>query len=99
MYPPPGIGTEPPLRSTTSAPTPGKGNGGAAGLDPRGPGRGAQKEGAGLGRPPRVDDRAALTADVAPVPDPRLRVDGFADRAEQSQRREVVAFREFRPPF
>ncbi len=36
--------------------------------------------------------------DVLPVPDPRLGVDGLADAAEQSQRREVVALGELRPP-
>ena len=48
---------------------------------------------AGLGLPPRVDDRAALAADHAVVPDPRLGVDRLADRAEQAQRREVVLVR------
>ena len=51
-----------------------------------------------LGLPPRVDDRAAAAADVLVVPDPRLRVDRLADRAEQSQRREVVLLRVLRPP-
>src|SRR4029453_7630587 len=43
---------------------------------------------AGLRLPPRVDDRAALAPDHAVVPDPRLRVDRLADRAEQPQRRQ-----------
>ena len=40
---------------------------------------------AGLGLPPGVDDRAALAADHLVVPEPRLRVDRLADRAEQPQ--------------
>ena len=44
---------------------------------------------AGLGLPPGVDDRAALAADHLVVPEPRLRVDRLADRAEQAQRGEV----------
>src|SRR5581483_2127686 len=52
----------------------------------------------GLGLPPRVDDRAVAAADVLLVPDPRLRVDRLADRAEQLQRREIVLLRVLRPP-
>ena len=48
---------------------------------------------AGLGLPPRVDDRAPLPADVGVVPHPRLGVDGLADRAEHAQARQVVAGR------
>ena len=44
-----------------------------------------------LGLPPRVDDRAALAADVAVVPHPRLGVDRLAHRAQHPQRRQVVA--------
>ena len=62
----------------------------APGLQRGGAGERADHDGAGLGLPPRVDDRAALTTDVVPVPDPRFGVDGLADAAEQPQRREVV---------
>ena len=51
-----------------------------------------------LGLPPRVDDRAALAADVLVVPDPRLGVDRLADRPEQPQRRQVVLRRVLRAP-
>ena len=51
-----------------------------------------------LGLPPRVDDRRAVAADVLAVPDPRLRVDRLADRAEQPQRGEVVLLRVLRAP-
>jgi hypothetical protein len=54
---------------------------------------------AGLGLPPGVDDRAALAADVAVVPHPRLGVDGLADGAEQAQRRQVVALGLLAPHF
>ena len=50
-----------------------------------------------LGLPPRVDDRAALAADVLPVPDPGLRVDRLADGPEQLQRRQVVPLRVLGP--
>src|SRR3954468_3005112 len=45
---------------------------------------------AGLGLPPRVDDRRVAAADHLPVPQPRLRVDRLADRAEEADAREVV---------
>ena len=53
---------------------------------------------AGLGLPPGVDDRAAFAADHLVVPEPGLRVDRLADRAEQAQRGEVVLGRDARPP-
>ena len=40
---------------------------------------------AGFGLPPRVDDRAALAADVLVVPHPGFRIDRLADGAEQAQ--------------
>ena len=45
---------------------------------------------AGLRLPPRIDDRAALAADLLVVPHPRLGIDRFADRSEEPQRREIV---------
>ena len=45
---------------------------------------------AGLGLPPRVDDRAASAADGLVVPHPGFRVDRLADRAEDAQARQVV---------
>ena len=53
---------------------------------------------AGLGLPPRVDDRAALAADHLVVPEPGLRVDRLADRPQQPQRAEVVLPRMLGPP-
>ena len=61
-----------------------------AGLERRDAGQRRDHDRAGLGLPPRVDDRAALAADDAVVPDPRFRIDRLADRAEQPQRRQVV---------
>jgi hypothetical protein len=55
------------------------------------PGERGDHVAAGLGLPPRVDDRAALATDVGVVPHPRLGVDGLADGAEHPQRRQVVA--------
>ena len=53
---------------------------------------------AGLGLPPGVDDRAALGADVAVVPEPSFRVDRFADGAEEAQRGEVMLLHPFIAP-
>src|SRR6185503_11692233 len=49
---------------------------------------------AGLGLPPRVDDRAAAAADGLVVPHPRLGIDRLADRAEDAQRLEFVFLRQ-----
>ena len=87
-----------PSSSTMSAPMPGSGNVALPGFSVGRAGQRADHDGAGLGLPPRVDDRAALAADVLPVPDPRLGVDRLADRAEQPQRRQVVARRGTRSP-
>ena len=57
------------------------------------PGQRRHHDPAGLRLPPRVDDRAALLADDAVVPHPGLGIDRLADRAEQAQRRQVVAAR------
>src|SRR5207244_7508592 len=43
--------------------------------------------------PPRVDHRATPLADDLPVPDPGLRVDRLADRAQQPQSGKVAAVR------
>ncbi len=43
--------------------------------------------------PPRIHDRAALLADHAVIPAPRLRVDRLAHTAQQPQRAQVVAIR------
>ena len=87
-----------PASSTTSALMPGSGNVALPGLSVVAPGQRADHDGAGLGLPPRVDDRAAAAADVGPVPHPRLGVDGLADAAEQAQLREVVALGLLRCP-
>ena len=44
----------------------------------------------GLGLPPGVDERRGAAAHVLTQPAPRLRVDGFAHRTEQTHGREVV---------
>ena len=54
---------------------------------------------AGLRLPPGVDDRAASSADHLVVPEPGLRVDRLADRAEEAQGREVVALGDVGAPF
>src|SRR3982074_283118 len=45
---------------------------------------------AGFGLPPGVDDRAAPSANVPVVPHPRLGIDGFADSADEPQRRQTA---------
>ena len=77
---------------------PGTGSVALPGLSVGHAGERADHDRAGLGLPPGVDDRAALAADVLPVPNPRLGVDRLADRAEQPQRRQVVAGRVLRCP-
>src|SRR5690606_9391032 len=51
--------------------------------------QGTDHDGAGLGLPPGVDDRRRAGTDVLLVPQPRLGVDGLADRSEQPDRGEV----------
>src|SRR5512132_3970035 len=41
---------------------------------------------------------APVAADGLVVPDPRLGIDGFADRAQQPERRQIVTFRELVAP-
>src|SRR4051794_16600023 len=53
---------------------------------------------AGLGLPPRVHDWRVAAADDLPVPQPRLRVDRLADRAEEADAREVVLLGVVRAP-
>ena len=84
--------------STTAALMPGSGRPALPGLVGQDARQRRDHDPAGLGLPPRVDDRAAPAADHLVVPEPRLRVDRLADRAEQPQRREVVALRVLRAP-
>src|SRR5690606_39129525 len=63
------------------------------GLEGRGTRQWRKNMPAGFGLPPRVDHGAARTAHVLEVPDPRLGVDGFAHRTEQSQTGQVVVAR------
>jgi hypothetical protein len=72
---------------------PGSGRVAEPGLVGVAPGKGEIMIDAGLGLPPGVDDRAAVAADRPPVPHPGLGVDRLADRAEQAQRRQIVARR------
>src|SRR5204862_3979801 len=51
-----------------------------------------------LGLPPGVHNGALLVPDVLVIPDPRLRVDRLAHRAQQAQRREVATRRVLRAP-
>ena len=57
---------------------PGSGNVAEPGLGRGGARQRRDHDGAGLGLPPRVDDRAAVAADVRAVPDPGLGVDRLA---------------------
>ena len=66
---------------------------GRAGLERRHARERGDHDHPGLGLPPRVDDRRVAQAHVLAVPHPRLGVDRLADRAEQAQRRQVVAGR------
>ena len=77
----------------TSAPMPGQRERRRAGLGGRGAGQRADHDPARLGLPPRVDDRAALAADVGVVPHPRLGVDRLTDRPEDAQARQIVLLR------
>src|SRR5579862_2678718 len=43
----------------------------------------ADHDSAGLGLPPRVDDRASIAADNPAIPHPRFRIDRLAHRTEQ----------------
>src|SRR6185503_16041435 len=54
---------------------------------------------AGFRLPPRIDDRASLFSDHFAIPHPRLGVDRFANRAEQTQARQVVLQRPLLAPF
>ncbi len=72
---------------------PGNGRVGRAGLGGEEAGQRGDHDRAGLGLPPRVDDRAAAAADDLVVPQPGLRVDRLAHRPEQPQRRQVVLVR------
>ena len=57
------------------------------------------QDAAGLGLPPRIDDRATAIADDAVIPLPRFRIDRLADGAEQPQRfTRRLLHRLFAPP-
>ena len=64
--------------------------GGATGLHVHRAGEVGDEDAAGLGLPPGVGDRAALVADDAPIPVPRLGVDRLADGAEEAERSAAV---------
>src|SRR5690606_29644580 len=57
-----------------------------AGLQRRRTRQRRDKDAAGLGLPPGVDDGAARVADDIVVPQPGFRIDWLADAAEQAQR-------------
>ena len=63
----------------------------AAGLQRRGTGQRRDQRAAGFGLPPRIDDGQLLLADDPVIPVPRLRIDRFANRAEQPQARQIMA--------
>ena len=54
------------------------------------PGQRRDHDGAGLGLPPGIDDRAAPAADHAVIPHPGFGIDRLADAAQQAQLRQVV---------
>src|SRR5438045_8200315 len=43
-----------------------------------------------LGLPPRIDNRASAAAYIFVIPHPCFRINWFADRAKQAERREIV---------
>src|SRR5690606_10847728 len=67
-----------------------------SGLGGNGAGKRADHVAAGFRLPPRVDDLAALLADMLVIPEPGLGVDRLADRPEQAQRGHVVLVDEIR---
>ena len=71
--------------SVISASMPGNGCVAEPGFVRRDAGQRRDHDRAGLGLPPRVDDRAALAADVLVIPHPRFGIDRLADRSEQAQ--------------
>src|SRR6185369_16264374 len=88
------VGTE---RLAVTAPDlghdPREGQGGRARLRRDGAGEWRDHDAAGLGLPPRVDDRAAFAADDAVVPHPGLGIDRLAHGPEEAERAEVVLLR------
>src|SRR5690606_33501685 len=58
------------------------------GVDTR---QGGDHDAAGLGLPPSIDDGAAVATYHAPVPHPRLGVDGLTHGADETQAGEVVS--------
>ena len=96
---PPSLGAQGvPSRLTTWGSTPKNGPRAAARLGRRDARQRRDHDGARLGLPPGVDDRAAPAADDLLVPHPRLGVDRLAHGAEQAQRRQVVLLRELVAP-
>ena len=83
-------GSSPSDSSSTAASMPGSGVPAEPGFMSWAPGQRGDHDLPGLGLPPGVDDRAALAADHLPVPQPGLRVDRLADRAQQAHARQVV---------
>ena len=71
----------------------GQGQGGGAGLGGRCPRQGADHHPAGFGLPPGVDDRAAVASNHVAVPHPGLRIDRFANGAEQAKAAHVELIR------
>ena len=72
----------------------GQGLGTGSGLGSRDAGKWRNHDRAGFGLPPGINDRTAAAADHTLVPDPRLRIDGLADAAEEPQPRQVVTRRQ-----
>ena len=72
---------------------------GRAGNGWRGAGEGRDHDGAGLGLPPGIDDRATLATDLAVVPHPGFGVDRLTDSAQQPQRGQIALAGPFHAPF
>src|SRR5262252_7811409 len=84
-YPPPPGPTSLPCSSHTAGTTPGNGRVAEPGLSVVTPGSGVMRI-------------SPVSADVLAIPDPSLRVDRFADGAEQAQAREIVLLGVLRAP-
>ena len=54
------------------------------------PGQWRDHDHAGFGLPPGIDNRTAPAANVFLIPHPRFGINRFADRSEQTQRRQIV---------
>ena len=71
---------------------------GRARLGSRDAGQRRDHDRAGLGLPPRVDDRTSAAADVQVIPDPGFGVDRLADRSHQANARQVMLCRPLGAP-